>query len=211
MTVCPRCRAPLDTPLVCTSCHALLDPERTPTPFEVFGLEPAFDLEACKLTTRLLELSREMHPDFHATQGEEEHARAERNTATLNSAFHVLADELRRADWLVASLGGPRENEQRAMPPEFLEEMLELNEAIEHARTGGADSAEREELGRLSARLDAERARLMTQVASALAPLPARGNRKLAEARGFLNAIRYLDRARKEIAESRSGAVARPH
>jgi molecular chaperone HscB len=207
MTACPRCRAPLSSPLVCAACRDLLDPPQPPTPFEVFGLAPAFALDACGLTARLLELSRQMHPDFFAARGAAERERAERNTAMLNSAFHVLADELRRADWLVTSRGGPREAEQRGMPPEFLEEMLELNEAIERARSGSA--ADRAGLSGLAARLETERAGLMSAVGRRLEALPPPGSPDLVEVRRMLNAIRYLDRARREIAQSRPLA-ARP-
>ena len=46
MVSCPKCRAPLASPLVCETCGALLRPAAAPTPFEALGFEPAFALDA---------------------------------------------------------------------------------------------------------------------------------------------------------------------
>ncbi len=127
MARCPRCSATLETPLGCLACGALTSLERDPDsfgPFEIFGLAPSHAVDAQDLRRRLLRISRLTHPDFFATAGDEEKRRAERATAILNAAHAVLSDASSRAEWLVKSLGGPDENEERAMPQEFLLEVL---------------------------------------------------------------------------------------
>jgi len=203
MDRCPRCGATLRTLLLCESCQALQEPVRPPTPFEALGLEPGFALDPKALQKRLRELSRGLHPDYFGTADEATRARAQHSTAELNGAFQVLADEAQRADYLVGWLGGPREDQERSMPLEFLQEVLEWNEAIEEARTSGPDSAQRKALEPLERRLASERSTLMHRVAETLTPLPPRGAPALSETRKLLNAIRYLDRALGEIAELR--------
>jgi molecular chaperone HscB len=199
MAACPKCRAPLGTPLVCEKCGGLLEPVARATPFEILGLEPAFALDPSALRARVLALSRRVHPDYFAAGEPELRARAERNTAELNVAHQVLADELRRADWLVKHLGGPGEDEERSMPSEFLHEVLEWNEAIEAARAHGPSA--QAELDELARRLSAERTATLKKIGALLTPLPARSSSVLAEIRKHLNAARYMDRALREIAE----------
>ena len=209
MVPCSACGKTPRTPLLCESCGALLAPLAPPTPFEALGVEPVFALDLAALQQRLVSLSRALHPDFFAAASAETRRRAEDNTAALNAAFQVLADDSRRADWLVQALGGPRENEERSMPGRFLQEVLEWNEAIDEAQGAPAESAARAVLDTLEPRLRQEREVAMQAVAERLTPLPERGAAALREVRQRLNAVRYLDRALREIGELRL-AAARP-
>jgi molecular chaperone HscB len=205
---CAACGSELRTPLVCERCGALLEPPAAVTPFQLLGLEPAFALDLDAIRRRVLVLTRALHPDFHANAGPAQKRRAEDGTAALNAAFHVLADDARRADWLVRDLGGPAEDAERAMPPAFLEEVLEWNEAIEEARARAADGAARARLAPLAGRLEAERASALQRIGALLTPLPARGAPALRSARQELNAVRYLDRALRELGDLRLAARA---
>ena len=202
-TACPACGRAWRTPLVCESCGALLAPDRPPTPFEALGLDMTFALDLAAARRRHLALSRALHPDVHARAGAETRRRAEDNTAALNGAFQVLADEFRRADWIVRALGGPREDEERALPAPFLETVLEWNETIEEARHAPAGSPQRARLDALVSPLEAEQVRLRAAVAELLTPLPPSGSPNLRRARQTLNALRYLDRALTEVGELR--------
>jgi molecular chaperone HscB len=193
----------LTTPLLCERCGTLLDPPAGLSPFEALGLAPGYALDLGPARKRVLALSRRLHPDFHANADDETRRRAQDGTAALNAAFQVLADDARRADWLVRELGGPREDEERAMPPAYLEDVLEWNEAIEEARGSAPDSPARARLASLADRLEQERSATMQRLAALLTPLPPRGSRALRSARQELNAVRYLDRALRELGELR--------
>jgi molecular chaperone HscB len=169
------------------------------TPFEVLGLEPAYDLDQGALRKQLLKLSRIVHPDYfgHAEPGER--VLAERNTALLNQAYDTLAHELSRADWLIEARGGPAEAELRDMPRAFLAEVLEWNEALDAARGARAASPERARLEALRGELEGARAQALRRLAARLTPLPEPGAPALADARAELNALRYLRRALDQI------------
>ncbi len=199
MTRCPACAAELATPLVCTNCGALISPNRTPTPFEIFALEPGFAIDGDALRKELVRQSRRMHPDYFASQGPAQRELAERNTAELNAAFEILSDEVSRADWLVRALGGPDENLERAMPQEFLMEVLEWNEALDLARNAPSGSPARAALVELERSLGEQRRTTLELVRAALEPTPATNSPRLTEARRQLNALSYLDRALREI------------
>jgi len=204
-SACRGCGAELESPLVCSACGVLCSPATPPDPFAAFGLEPAYALDPADLRKRLLALTRRMHPDYFAGDPAQR-ALAERNTAELNAAHEILADDFRRADWLVRHLGGPDETGERQMPPEFLLEVLEWNEALEAAREAGPGAAARD-VSALERDLLAQREACFRNLTTLLSPLPARGAPALVEARRGLNAVRYLDRALSEVAAL---ALARP-
>jgi len=196
---CPHCGAVLASALGCAQCGRLLDPPAELSPFALLGLSERYALDGADLRQRVLRAGRLVHPDFFTQAPAAERELAERNSARLNRANELLSDDWSRADWLVGARGGPAENEQRAMPPAFLAEVLEWNELLEEARGAPASPGMQERLDSLARTLAAERARLLQAVASLLEPLPERGSPRLAQARTQLNAIRYVDRALSEI------------
>lgn len=147
---------------------------------------------------RLRRYTRLVHPDFYATAGEEQRARAEAHNARLNAAFDLIIDDMARADWIVQHLGGPTEKELGAMPQAFLMEVMEWNEILEDNAPGSQC------LQNLSQELREHRDSLMGSVIAALTPLPEAGAAVLLDVRKSLNALRYVDRA---LARS-TGAVA---
>jgi molecular chaperone HscB len=194
---CPHCGTIPASALVCEDCGELLEPRDPPSPFEVFGLEPAWKLDLAALSKRRLALTRALHPDFHGTADAETRRLAEDGMAALNQAHALLSDDFRRADWLVTSLGGPRESEERGLPPAFLQEVLEWNETIESAKEGGDRGA----LVALERTLNAERGRAREALAAELEPLPKHASEPLRRARQILNSARYLERALRELGE----------
>ncbi len=201
MDPCSNCHSRLETPLVCHSCHQLVPVDRAPNPYVAFGLPLAFELDKDALRKKQLQLTRLMHPDFFGGQNAALRSLAERNTAELNHAYELLKDDAARADWLVRELGGPREEDVREMPREFLLEVLDWSETLAEARDTEPKSPERARLAPLRSELVARRKGLLTRVAAALDPLPEPNSPALATIRRDLNAVRYIDRALSDIAE----------
>jgi molecular chaperone HscB len=201
MDRCPKCAAAIESPLGCTACGTLFELARDPSPFEIFGLAPSFEVDAGELRRKLLKLGRITHPDFFATQSAAMKALAEHASALLNEAYEVLSDDARRADWLVRELGGPDENELREMPKPFLMEVLEWNEKLEAARSSEPHDSQHigAELEALETELRGQRGDTIQSLRRALEPLPERQSERLRAARQQLNALRYIDRALGEI------------
>lgn len=99
-------------------------------PFDILGLDPAFDIDAAALQRAYLERSAALHPD-HA--GEDSGAEA----AALNEAKRTLEDPERRAEALLRRLGGPARDQDRSLPPGFLQEIMTLREQIEEEVASG--------------------------------------------------------------------------
>ncbi len=205
MPSCPDCGAALETPLGCPACGALLPLATTVTPFEVLGFAPAFDVDRAEIERRVRRFGRLTHPDFYATRDAQARARAEANTAALNSARELLLDDHARADWLLRERGGPDEGSVRQMPQAFLAEVLEWNELLEEARRPPLDDRLRRRVVSLENELAERRLELIARLRKLLQPLPERGSPRLADVRMELNALRYLDRTLAEVEALQSG------
>jgi molecular chaperone HscB len=203
MTRCLHCATELETPVGCVACGQLLALDTDVTPFAILGWVPTDEIDARELHKRLLRFSRLTHPDYFAAASPAVRALAESNSARLNEARDILADDARRADWFVRNLGGPDENGERQMPKEFLLEVLEWNEVLEEAQAAGPSAATTAHLDELEQELRAQRAETIDSIRARLTPLPARGAPSLRDIRRDLNAVRYLDRALGDIEAQR--------
>ncbi|MEP7366541.1 MAG: Fe-S protein assembly co-chaperone HscB [Acidobacteriota bacterium] len=102
--------------------------------FEALGLDPRLTLDAADLQKRFYERSRQWHPDRFSTKSPAEQAKSLEMTAELNDAFRTLRDTVARAEY-VLSENGLEASTQRGkdVPADLLEEVLELNMALEEA------------------------------------------------------------------------------
>jgi molecular chaperone HscB len=109
--------------------------------YELFGIPHGLNLSLDELQKRFYELSRQLHPDRFMQKPEAERLRALDMSSALNDAYRTLKDPIKRAQYLL-TLEGFDIGEQRSkdVPPELLEEVFELNMALEEMR-GGDDSA----------------------------------------------------------------------
>ncbi|HEX9477663.1 MAG TPA: Fe-S protein assembly co-chaperone HscB [Methylomirabilota bacterium] len=132
--------------------------------FTVFGLPRKLAVDAPALQRRFYELSREHHPDFHHGADAVRQAEALAASALVNRAYRALRDPLARVEYLIALEEGREVREgatdKPKAPRELLEEMLEVQEALEEAKAeglgGDAGTRLREERARLEARYAAE-------------------------------------------------------
>lgn len=109
--------------------------------YEIFGLPRSLNISLDDLQKRFYALSRELHPDRFMRKTEAERQRALEMSSALNDAYRTFKDPIKRAQYLLA-LEGFDIGEQRSkdVPPELLEEVFELNMALEEMRSGD-DSA----------------------------------------------------------------------
>lgn len=109
--------------------------------YELLGVPRSLNLSLDALQQRYYELSRQLHPDRFMQKPEGERQRALDMSSALNDAYRTLKDPIKRAQYLL-TLEGFDIGEQRSkdVPPELLEEVFELNMALEEMR-GGDDSA----------------------------------------------------------------------
>jgi molecular chaperone HscB len=119
-------------------------PER-PDHFALFGLPRKLWIEMAGLEHKFLQLSWKLHPDNFVNASVEDQDRSLRRSSEVNDAYRVLRDPLARVEYLLEVEGARKEGEHKQQaPPELLEEVFELNEALDElreAKEGGADLA----------------------------------------------------------------------
>ncbi|MCW8125340.1 Fe-S protein assembly co-chaperone HscB [Microbulbifer halophilus] len=110
------------------------------THFEIFGLEPGFEVDRKALAERYRELQREFHPDKYASKSDREQLLAMQYAAQINEAHGTLRDPVRRAGYLLKLAGVEVSPERTTSDAEFLMQQMMLRERLEEVR-GEADPA----------------------------------------------------------------------
>jgi molecular chaperone HscB len=102
--------------------------------FELFGLAPAFALEAAALERSYREIQSRVHPDRFAHAGDAERRASLQWTTRVNEAYRTLKDPVQRARHVLELQGVDVAFEtDTAMPSDFLMQQMELREALEAA------------------------------------------------------------------------------
>jgi molecular chaperone HscB len=102
--------------------------------YDALGLEPKLALDLDDLKKRFYDRSRQWHPDRFSRASSEEKQRSEEMTSMLNDAFRALRDPVSRAEYFLSQSGLELPKDA---PPELLEEVFELNMALEEPRATG--------------------------------------------------------------------------
>jgi molecular chaperone HscB len=167
--------------------------------FELLGIPRSLNLSLEDLQKRYYELSRQLHPDRFMQKPEAERQRALDLSSTLNDAYRTLRDPVKRAMYLLAQEGFEiAEQRSKDVPPELLEEVFELNMALEELR-GGDESARgqlesaRANFTGMLGSVDAELGKLFEHYDAA----PSRD--ALAPIRGVLNRRKYIQNLVNEV------------
>jgi molecular chaperone HscB len=167
--------------------------------YELLGIPRILNLSLEDLQQRYYALSRELHPDRFMQKPEAERARALDMSSALNDAYRTLKDPIKRAQYLLG-LEGFDIGEQRSkdVPPELLEEVFELNMALEEMR-GGDDSA-RPQLEQAEKNFAGMLAASDQELAALFAKYDTANSRDvLAEIRNVLNRRKYIQNLVSEV------------
>jgi len=136
---CWQCGTQSASSLFCRYCNSLQAPRADY--YRFFGLEQKLNLDPADLERRFYDLSRLLHPDRYTRKTGREREYSLEATAILNDAYRTLRDPVARAEYVLRQRGFESE-EPRAknVDPDLLEEVFELNMALEELRSG-EDSA----------------------------------------------------------------------
>lgn len=171
----------------------------TPDYFVFFGLEERLTVDADALQALFYERSRQLHPDRFARSSPADQADSIRASSLLNDGYRTLRDPLRRAEY-VLSRHGFDIGEQRSnnVPPELLEEVFELNMALDELRSGDDDA--RPQLVESREKFLALRDEIDADLAGLFATWDAqRKAESLAEIRAILNRRRYIQNLVRDV------------
>jgi molecular chaperone HscB len=97
--------------------------------FELFGLPIGFQLDRAKLRQSFMEVQKESHPDKFVGEGDFEQQNALERSALANKGFSILNNTDKLLPYVLEIKGILTPEEKYNLDPEFLMEMMDLNEA----------------------------------------------------------------------------------
>ncbi len=160
--------------------------------FELFGLKPAYALEAESLERAYREVQARVHPDRFAHASDAERRASMQWATRANEAYRTLRSPVLRARYLLELHGVDVAFESNtAMPADFLSRQMELRERVEDA-VAARDSRS---LGRLHEELVREKNGLNSRIQETIDL-----QRDYAGAAALVRELMFLEKLDAEIA-----------
>jgi molecular chaperone HscB len=163
--------------------------------YEALGLGPKLALDLDDLQKRFYERSRQWHPDKFTRASAADQKRALDMTAVLNDAFRTLRNPVTRAEYFLQQNSVELAKEA---PAELLEEVFELNMALEELR--GGDELARTQLDAAREKFTATLAEIDEELAGLFERYDSAHERSTLEELGRgLNRRRYVSNLIREV------------
>ena len=105
--------------------------------FELFEIPETLTPDAKIIRQKFHELSRKYHPDFYTQSSESEQSDILEKAALLNKAYKVFQNKDALIKYVLMEKCLLAEEEKYVLPPEFLMEVMEHNEALMEAKMEG--------------------------------------------------------------------------
>ena len=98
--------------------------------FEIFDIPVSPKVDKNLLSKKYIELQKKNHPDFFTNASEEEQESALYQSSQINRGLKIFQNEDETIKYFLQLKGIITEDEKYQLPPEFLMEMMELNEDL---------------------------------------------------------------------------------
>lgn len=181
--------------------------------FVFFGLDRRLIIDPAHLQKRFYELSREWHPDKFTRRSKAEQEEALEASSILNDGYRTLKEPASRAEYLLTQEGQPiAEQRGKDVPPELLEEVFELNMALEEAR--GGDESARSQLEEAKVKFNSMQVQsdheleVLFRKYDAAVEESQEASQALAEIRNVLNRRRYTNNLIRDVNKALNPAQA---
>jgi len=110
-------------------------PDFSQTYFELFGLDPVFDIDPGSLHTEQQRLQATYHPDRFVTASDLDKRISMQVTSWVNQAYEILRDPVKRSRYLLEISGvALPDDSTTTSDTAFLMEQIELREEVEACR-----------------------------------------------------------------------------
>ncbi len=98
--------------------------------FELFEIPVSLIVDQTKLPLQYFALQKKYHPDFFTNANEQEQEEVLEKSSMINKGFKTLKDSDETIKYVLMLKGLLQEEEKYELPPDFLMEMMELNEGL---------------------------------------------------------------------------------
>ncbi|MFN0083302.1 MAG: Fe-S protein assembly co-chaperone HscB [Ferruginibacter sp.] len=131
--------------------------------FELFELPIAPVVDRSGISKKYFELQKKFHPDFFTNETEADKENALEQSAAINKGFNIFSNKEKTIEYFLQLNGVITADEKYHLPPDFLMEMMDLNEAIDEK-----DAAIQTKIDEFENGLDADIADLISVERSAV-------------------------------------------
>jgi molecular chaperone HscB len=154
--------------------------------FELFGIPVSLAVDTKALSKRFFELQKKYHPDFFGQASDAEKEEALELSSMVNKAWKTFQSQDETVKYVLTEKGLLEEEEKFQLPPDFLMEVMELNEL----KMDGVDDAT------LDARVKGLQNEIMEEVADILSHYSetSHGQTELLKVKEWYYKKKYLDR-----------------
>lgn len=160
--------------------------------YELFGLQPRFNLDLPELEQAYRGIQSRVHPDKFVHASDAERRASMQSAIQVNEAYRTLKSPLARARYLLALQHVDVTSESNtAMTPEFLQEQMQWRESVEDAAVHPA------ELAALASRLGREMQEHYAQLGRQLDE-----ESDYPRAADLVRKLMFLERLREEIGDA---------
>jgi len=162
--------------------------------FELFDLAQSFQPDQALVKKKFYQLSRHYHPDFYGNGSEEEKEKALEMSALVNKAYQTLQNQDLLVKYVLKEAGLLEEDEKYQLSPDFLMEVMDLNEQLMDADEPETKTAIKNSIDQLNTQIyEPVKATLENHPGNTLT------QEKLLQVKEFYFRKKYLDRILAEL------------
>ena len=110
--------------------------------FELFDIPVNLSVDKASLSKKYFELQKKYHPDFFTQADEAVQEDALEKSSLINKALKVFQQQQTTIKYVLQLKGLLEEEEKYQLPPDFLMEVMELNEALSEGSAKALQSFE---------------------------------------------------------------------
>lgn len=122
--------------------------------YELFNLQPKPVFAKDEISKTYIALQRKYHPDFSMDADETEKENLLQLSADVNKAYQTFTNANASLFYFLKEKGIITEDEKYQLPPDFLMEMMELNEELDEGTTTDSSSKIQETIEKLEAAIN---------------------------------------------------------
>ncbi len=162
--------------------------------FEVFDIPVQLKVDAASLSKKFFELSRKHHPDYFVRDKEDAQLEALERSAQLNKAWKTFQNPDETIKYVLQLKGLLEEEEKYELPPDFLMEVLEINEQLM--------DEDQSAIGDMQTTIDALQAEIYEPVKKIVEDYKEgiTSEKELLQVKAYYYKKKYLDRIRRQLA-----------
>jgi molecular chaperone HscB len=163
--------------------------------FELFEIPVQLNVDTNPLHKKFVELSRKYHPDYFVNDEAAVQAQVLEKSALLNKAWKTFKNPDETIKYVLQQKSLLEEEEKYELPPDFLMEVLEINEQLMDGDDPAVQAGIKSAIENLQSEIYEPVEKIITNYQES-----ATSKEELLQVKAYYYKKKYLDRIRRELA-----------